>query len=73
MSIAWYIEAIRSAFASALYGGLLMARSTLYLVQKRGYFENKHHSEIWFDELLSYIVRLTHTMFRMLVLLSSFV
>jgi len=55
MSIAWYIEAIRSAFASALYGGLLMARSTLYMVQKRGYFQNKHHSEIWFDELLSYI------------------
>jgi len=55
MSIAWYIQTIRSAFASALAGGLLMSRSTLYMLQKRGLFQKKDHSETHVDEFLSYI------------------
>jgi len=54
MSIAWYIEAIRSAFASALTGGLLMARSTLVWLQRFKFVKIKHQSETSVDEVLSY-------------------
>jgi hypothetical protein len=58
MSIAWYMETIRSAFASALKGGLMMSRTVL-----AGLFERKiylggliteDHSKTNFDEYLSY-------------------
>ena len=56
MSIAWYIQTIRSAFASALAGGLLMSKSTIHMLEKRGLVQAKDHSETYLDEILSYIV-----------------
>jgi len=56
MSIAWYIQTIRSAFASALAGGLLMSKSTLHMLEKRGVVKKKiDPSETYLDEILSYI------------------
>jgi len=56
MSIAWYIQTIRSAFASALAGGLLMSKSTLHMLEKRGLVKKKiDPSETYLDEILSYI------------------
>mmetsp|Transcript_20099 Transcript_20099/g.22977 ORF Transcript_20099/g.22977 Transcript_20099/m.22977 type:complete len:325 (+) Transcript_20099:64-1038(+) len=55
MSIAWYIQTIRSAFASALAGGLLMSKSTIHMLEKRGLVQAKDHSETYLDEILSYI------------------
>ena len=58
MSIAWYIAAIRAAFASALKGGLMMSRA-LYqeLIERKidlGGLIPMDHSKSNIDELMSY-------------------
>jgi ABC-type uncharacterized transport system permease subunit len=59
MSIAWYIQAVRSAFASALTGGLMMARATYQALVHRnislGGIIKQNHAESSVDEMLSYL------------------
>ena len=59
MSIAWYIQAVRSAFASALAGGLMMARSAYQALLVRdiklGGLVKANHEDSSLDEVLSYI------------------
>eukprot|EP00980_Cylindrotheca_fusiformis_P009923 scaffold2195_cov132-Cylindrotheca_fusiformis.AAC.7 len=59
MSIAWYLQTIRSAFASALKGGLMMSR-TLFaeLIERKidlGGIIPEDHTKSNLDEYLSYI------------------
>mmetsp|Transcript_130722 Transcript_130722/g.194786 ORF Transcript_130722/g.194786 Transcript_130722/m.194786 type:complete len:332 (+) Transcript_130722:93-1088(+) len=58
MSIAWYVQTVRSAFASALTGGLMMARSAYEALLIRdirlgGLIKDKHEDS-YLDEVLSY-------------------
>lgn len=58
MSIAWWLETLRSAFASALKGGLMISRS-LYdeLLERKidlGGLVVADHSKTRFDEYMSY-------------------
>uniref|UniRef100_A0A7R9WR56 Uncharacterized protein n=1 Tax=Craspedostauros australis TaxID=1486917 RepID=A0A7R9WR56_9STRA len=59
MSIAWYIQTVRSAFASALVGGLMMARATYLALQHRdiklGGLIKDNHEDSALDEGLSYV------------------
>jgi hypothetical protein len=59
MSIAWYIQSVRSAFASALTGGLMMARATYQALVRRnitlGGIIKPNHAESVVDEVLSYV------------------
>ena len=59
MSIAWYIQAVRSAFTSALSGGLLMARSAYQALLirdiKLGGLVTANHEDSYLDEVMSYI------------------
>jgi hypothetical protein len=54
MSIAWYIQTVRSAFASALIGGLMMARATYqFLVHRNmtlGGLIKENHDDSVVDE-----------------------
>jgi hypothetical protein len=58
MSIAWWLETLRSAFASALKGGLMMSR-VIYaeLLERKidlGGLVVENHAETRFDEYMSY-------------------
>eukprot|EP00538_Stauroneis_constricta_P013686 CAMPEP_0119549298 /NCGR_PEP_ID=MMETSP1352-20130426/3049_1 /TAXON_ID=265584 /ORGANISM="Stauroneis constricta, Strain CCMP1120" /LENGTH=329 /DNA_ID=CAMNT_0007594831 /DNA_START=89 /DNA_END=1078 /DNA_ORIENTATION=- len=59
MSIAWYIQTVRSAFASALTGGLMMARAAYLALQCRnielGGLIKPNHEDSPLDEGLSYV------------------
>jgi hypothetical protein len=59
MSIAWYIQSVRSAFASSLIGGLMMARAAYQALSYRGITLGglipQDHSKSSFDEGLSYV------------------
>ncbi len=50
ISIAWKIQAVLSAFASAMAGGLHMSRAMLHLLSNG----TKDHSETRADEIASY-------------------
>jgi hypothetical protein len=58
MSIAWYIQTLRSAFASAATGGLMMARALLQALVCRGItlggLVKEDDTETSLDEMLSY-------------------
>eukprot|EP00934_Nitzschia_sp_Nitz4_P005659 Nitzschia sp. Nitz4//scaffold166_size90379//31846//32911//NITZ4_005053-RA/size90379-snap-gene-0.55-mRNA-1//-1//CDS//3329538184//5649//frame0 len=58
LSLAWYIQSIRSAFASALSGGLLMARAAyaaciLHDIRLGGLIKD-NHEDTRIDEYMSY-------------------
>jgi hypothetical protein len=59
MSIAWYVQAVRSAFASALTGGLMMARAAYEALLIRnitlGGLIKEDHTQSYMDEAMSYI------------------
>ena len=59
MSIAWYIQSVRSAFASALTGGLMMARAAYFALIHRGITLGglipEDHTKSNVDEILSYV------------------
>eukprot|EP00567_Pseudictyota_dubia_P012265 CAMPEP_0197441710 /NCGR_PEP_ID=MMETSP1175-20131217/7920_1 /TAXON_ID=1003142 /ORGANISM="Triceratium dubium, Strain CCMP147" /LENGTH=332 /DNA_ID=CAMNT_0042972035 /DNA_START=105 /DNA_END=1103 /DNA_ORIENTATION=+ len=56
MSIAWYIEAIRSAFTSALKGGLMMSRALMKIARKKGLtFVPEKEEDTNLDEITSYV------------------
>jgi hypothetical protein len=59
MSIAWYIQTIVSATASALTGGLMMARATYQALVHRNIrlfgLIPEDHSKTAVDEVLSYL------------------
>jgi len=56
ISIAWYIEAVRSAFTSALNGGLVMSRALMKIARKRGVsFVPEKHEDTSMDEIASYV------------------
>lgn len=59
MSIAWYIQAVISAFTSALIGGLMMARAfydfCVHRNFKLGGLIPDNHEDSYIDEVLSYI------------------
>jgi hypothetical protein len=59
MSIAWYIQSIQSAFASALTGGLMIGRSFVGFCVHRGIdlggLIPARHQDTMIDEVLSYI------------------
>lgn len=58
MSIAFYVQAVISAFTSALEGGLIMARTLLRVAHKKGYtlfgLVKENHEDSSLDEYLSY-------------------
>ena len=59
MSIAWYIQSVRSAFASALTGGLMMSRAAYQALIHRniklGGLIPEDHTKSDLDEYLSYV------------------
>uniref|UniRef100_A0A7S4I9Z4 Uncharacterized protein n=1 Tax=Odontella aurita TaxID=265563 RepID=A0A7S4I9Z4_9STRA len=56
ISIAWYIETIRSAFTSALNGGLIMSRALLKIARQKGVsFVPEKHEDTSIDEIASYV------------------
>jgi hypothetical protein len=59
MSIAWYIQTVRSAFASAVTGGLMMARAVYEALLCRGItlggLVKEDHKDSSLDEMLSYV------------------
>jgi hypothetical protein len=59
MSIAWYIQSIQSAFASALIGGLMIGRSFVKFCYahdiKLGGMIKEDHNQTRLDEALSYV------------------
>ncbi|CAJ1969530.1 unnamed protein product [Cylindrotheca closterium] len=58
MSIAWWLETLRSAFASALKGGLMISRSIYDELLERkidlGGLVTEKHTDTRFDEYMSY-------------------
>ena len=58
MSIAWYIQAVQSAFASAMTGGLIMARAAYQVLLDRhidlGGLVKPNHEDSSLDEMMSY-------------------
>jgi hypothetical protein len=59
MSIAWYIQSIQSAFASALIGGVMIGHSFVHFCAHRGITLGglipPRHQDTMVDEVLSYI------------------
>lgn len=59
ISIAWYIQAVQSAFTSSLIGGLMMARAFCHFCLLHGYdlggLIKPNHEDIVLDEGLSYV------------------
>lgn len=59
MSIAFYIQSVRSAFASALIGGMMIARAAYQVCLDRnirfGGLITDNHEDTLADEILSYI------------------
>jgi hypothetical protein len=59
MAIAWYIQAVRSAFASALAGGMMMSRAAYHALVcrdiKLGGLVKDDPSESVLDEGMSYV------------------
>eukprot|EP00523_Entomoneis_sp_CCMP467_P002874 CAMPEP_0168744724 /NCGR_PEP_ID=MMETSP0724-20121128/14242_1 /TAXON_ID=265536 /ORGANISM="Amphiprora sp., Strain CCMP467" /LENGTH=322 /DNA_ID=CAMNT_0008792399 /DNA_START=36 /DNA_END=1004 /DNA_ORIENTATION=- len=58
MSLAWYIQTVQSAFASAMKGGLMMGRAAYQAMTYRGWTLGglipEDHSESLIDEVLQY-------------------
>lgn len=58
MSIAWYIQSLRSALASALIGGLMISRAACFFLLKYkitlGGLIKEDLDQTYLDEILSY-------------------
>jgi hypothetical protein len=71
MSIAWYIQSVRSAFASALIGGLMMARAAYAALVERninlGGMLKDNHEDSMVDEMLSYVFAALGFIFQLMI------
>jgi len=60
MSIAYYVQAVISAFTSAMIGSLMMSRAIIRMLKKRGFSLRgliaKDHEDSNLDEILGYIL-----------------
>ena len=57
VSIAWWIQAVRTAFASALTGGLMMARATFQFMKDHNVdlqIKANRHEDTMIDEYMAY-------------------
>ncbi len=71
MSIAFYIHSVRSAFASALIGGLMMSRAAYQALIERnidlGGLIKDSHEETMVDEMLSYAFAALGFIFQLMI------